>query len=69
MPKPIDASMERPDTGEHAKVSGWRLQVLIQAGYPLVLAEQLAESDADLHFCEEILERGCDPRTAAAILL
>jgi hypothetical protein len=28
--------------GEQAKVEGWRLHVLIEAGFPLPLAEKLA---------------------------
>ena len=30
-------------------MEGWRLHVLIEAGYPLSLAEKLAVSGADLH--------------------
>ena len=37
--------------GEQAKVESWRLHVLIEAGYPLALAEKLAASAADLHLC------------------
>ena len=55
--------------GEQAKVESWRLHVLIEAGYPLPLAEKLAASGADLHTCVELLERGCTPATAAEILL
>ena len=54
---------------ERAKVEGWRLHVLIEAGFPLPLAERLAASEADLHTCVELLRRGCDPTTAAEILL
>jgi hypothetical protein len=54
---------------ERAKVEGWRLHVLIEAGFPLPLAERLAASEADLHTCVELLDRGCDPTTAAEILL
>jgi hypothetical protein len=55
--------------GEQAKVESWRLHVLIEAGYPLPLAEKLAASEADLHICVELLQRGCTPATAAEILL
>ena len=35
---------------ERAKVESWRLHVLIEAGYPLPLAEKIAAAlDADLH--------------------
>jgi hypothetical protein len=57
----------RPD--EQAKVEGWRLHILIEAGYPLPLAEKLAVSDADLHECVDLLRQGCSPITAAEILL
>jgi hypothetical protein len=44
--------------------------VLIEAGYPLPLAEKLAAAlDADLHEAVELVHQGCDPRTAAEILL
>ena len=54
---------------EQSKVESWRLHVLIEAGFPMSLAERLAASDADLHVCVELLARGCSPRTAAEILL
>lgn len=54
---------------ERAKVEGWRLHVLIEAGYPLHLAERLAASEADLHTCVDLLRQGCGPLTAAEILL
>ena len=40
---------------EQSKVESWRLHVLIEAGFPLPLAERLA--------------RGCEPVVAAEILL
>jgi hypothetical protein len=55
---------------ERAKVESWRLHVLMEAGYPLPLAEKLAAAlDADLHHAVDLVARGCDPRTAAEILL
>ena len=54
---------------EREKVAGWRLHVLIEAGYPLPLAERLAQSDADLHTAVELVRKGCEPLTAAEILL
>jgi hypothetical protein len=54
---------------EREKVAGWRLYVLIEAGYPVPLAERLAQSDADLHTAVELVRRGCEPKTAAEILL
>jgi hypothetical protein len=59
-----------PLTDERAKVQGWRLHVLVEAGYPIELAERIAaDSDADLHGAVELLECGCSPETAARILL
>ena len=55
--------------GEQAKVESWRLHVLIEAGYPLPLAERLAGSNADLHNAVELVRRGCTHETAAQILL
>ncbi len=54
---------------ERAKVESWRLHVLIEAGYPLPLAEKLAVSEADLHEAVDIVTRGCAAVTAAEILL
>jgi len=52
-----------------AAVEAWRLHVLLQAGYPLRLAERVARSNADLHLAVEMLERGCTPGVAARILV
>jgi len=57
------------DTSERSKVESWRLHVLIEAGYPLPLAERLAASDADLHLAVELVTNGCAHPTAAEILL
>jgi hypothetical protein len=54
---------------ERSKVESWRLHVLIQAGYPLPLAEKLAASDADLHTAVDLVSGGCRHEVAAAILL
>jgi hypothetical protein len=59
-----------PETSESSKVESWRLHVLIEAGYPLPLAERLATSDADLHLAVALVSsRGCAHETAAEILL
>jgi hypothetical protein len=55
--------------GETSKVESWRLHILIEAGYPLPLAERLAGSEADLHQAVALVHRGCAPETAAEILL
>jgi hypothetical protein len=59
-----------PEASESSKVESWRLHVLIEAGYPLSLAERLAASEADLHLAVELVRsRGCAHETAAEILL
>ena len=57
-----------PDS-ERSKVESWRLHVLIQAGYPLPLAEKIAHSSADLHHAVDLVRHGCAPEIAAEILL
>ena len=61
--------LDEPLFDERSKVESWRLHVLIEAGYPLSLAERLAASDADLHTACEMIGRGCAHETAAEILL
>jgi hypothetical protein len=58
-----------PEGGERSKVESWRLHVLMEAGYPLPLAEKLAGSEADLHRAVELVTLGCAPETAAEILI
>ncbi len=60
--------IESPES-ERSKVESWRLHVLMEAGYPLPLAERIAGSEADLHHAVELLRAGCTPQTAAEILL
>ena len=55
-------------TDAASQVEAWRLHVLLQAGYPLRVAERLAKSSADLHRAVQILDNGCTPHTAARIL-
>ena len=59
---------EFPQT-ERDKVESWRLHVLVEAGYPLSIAEKLAHSEADLHRAVELVRAGCTHDTAAEILL
>jgi hypothetical protein len=55
---------------EWPQVEAWRLEQLISAGYPVRLAEQLAEAhDVDLHQAVELVEHGCPFLTATEILL
>jgi hypothetical protein len=54
---------------EREKIAGWRLHVLVEAGYPVHLAERVAHSEVDLHRAVELVKRGCDATVAAEILL
>jgi hypothetical protein len=54
---------------ERAKVQGWRLHVLLEAGYPVDLADRIAMSEADLHEAVGLVESGCPPPVAARILV
>jgi hypothetical protein len=54
---------------ERDKVESWRLHVLIEAGFPLLLAERVAASQADLHEAVDLVRAGCTPETAAQILV
>ena len=67
MAETIETTVWRED--EQSKVESWRLHVLIEAGFPLPLAERVAASDADLHVAVELVSQGCRPVTAAEILL
>lgn len=58
-----------PRHDERSKVESWRLHVLIEAGYPVSLAERIAGSEVDLHVAVELVRSGCRPETAAEILL
>ncbi len=68
MAQTMPQTIEQPHS-EREKVESWRLHVLIEAGYPLPLAEKLAHSDADLHRSVELIRAGCTFETAAEILL
>ena len=69
MASTMPTTLEHPQS-EREKVESWRLHVLIEAGYPLQLAERLAASEADLHVAVELVRsRGCAHETAAEILL
>jgi hypothetical protein len=57
------------DQNDRERVESWRLHILIEAGYPLPLAERLARSEADLHRAVALITQGCEPKTAAEILL
>jgi protein involved in temperature-dependent protein secretion len=54
---------------ERVKVESWRLHVLMEAGYPVTLAERVAHSNADLHQAVALVQAGCAPDLAAEILI
>jgi hypothetical protein len=56
-------------TTERDKVESWRLHVLIEAGFPMLLAERVAASQADLHAAVDLVRAGCLPEIAAQILI
>ena len=58
-----------PNGSESSKVESWRLHVLMEAGYPLPLAEKIAHSAADLHHAVDLVTQGCTPEIAAEILI
>lgn len=62
------SAIETPND-EQAKVEGWRLHVLVEAGYPTELAQELAASEVDLHEAVGLVEEGCAPEVATRILL
>jgi hypothetical protein len=70
-PARMSETTEAPlwNENEPARVESWRLHVLLEAGYPVHLAERIAGSEVDLHYAVELIARGCDPTTAAEILL
>ncbi len=54
---------------ERVKVESWRLHVLVEAGYPIPLAERVAHSNADLHQAVALVRAGCAPDLAAEIVV
>ena len=57
------------DTSEREKVESWRLHVLVEAGYPMDLAERVAATEVDLHEAVALVESGCSPDIATRILI
>lgn len=52
------------------RVDQWRLAQLLDAGYPVELADQIASRHAiDLHQAVDLIAKGCTPQMAADILL
>ncbi len=54
---------------EAERVTAWRREQLLQAGYDETTALYLAERvDVDLHVAEQLLRQGCTPNLAVQIL-
>jgi hypothetical protein len=65
-PQPAAASTGRGPTSD---VEAWRLRRLVDAGFPLPLALDLATTPGvDLHALLDLVDRGCRPELAARIL-
>jgi hypothetical protein len=55
---------------EAERIERWRYEALLRAGYEPSAARRIAEQhDVDLHNAVGLLERGCSPELAVAILL
>jgi hypothetical protein len=66
-------TFQRPGTTSLAgaapmSVLTWRRQRLLEVGFPWALADQLAHGRVDLHEILALVDRGCPPELAAAIL-
>ncbi len=58
-----------PARGPTTDVEAWRLRRLVDAGFPLPLALELATTPGvDLHALLALIDRGCPPELAARIL-
>jgi hypothetical protein len=58
-----------PGRAPGSDVEAWRLRRLVDAGFPLPLALELAATPGvDLHALLALLDRGCPPELAARIL-
>jgi hypothetical protein len=56
--------------GQAPEVVRWRLERLIEAGYPAATASSLAERvQIDLHLAVWLVRNGCPPATAVRILV
>ena len=64
---PLEPSARSPVPAND--VEAWRLRRLVDAGFPLPLALDLAATPGvDLHALLALLDRGCPPELAARIL-
>lgn len=59
----------REELPEEVNVAGWRLLGLLEAGYDLESAQEVARAPVDLHYaCDLVTKKGCPADLAAKIL-
>jgi hypothetical protein len=64
------SELEIPVDSEAERVTWWRAEELLRAGYdPDSAFELAAQREVDLHAALELVGRGCPPDLAAKILL
>jgi len=68
-PRGVRSMAKKPPEKPDASVEAWRMQVLMDAGYPENDALSIAYSDADLHQACALIAQGCAVATAVEILL
>ena len=65
----LPAAAAAPGRGPISDVEAWRLRRLVDADFPLPLAQELAATPGiDLHALLALRDRGCPPDLAARIL-
>jgi len=65
----VNEDENEDERSEDDVVEAWRLETLLEAGYPMLFAQQLAvRSDVDLHQAVALVENGCPTATAVRIL-
>lgn len=66
----MDELLEYTAPRRNDPVEAWRLEQLLQAGYPVAIAADLAaDPSVDLHRAIELVAGGCAPELAGRILL
>jgi hypothetical protein len=59
----IESQRSHQPAGDSDRLTGWRRERLLSAGFPPDLADRLAhERGADLHALLDLVERRCPPR-------
>jgi hypothetical protein len=64
------AEVELQGNADAVLVRNWRFEALMRAGYPLEMAQRLADLvRVDLHLAVDLVRRGCPAETAQRILV